>query len=70
MIPAGFMADVDIESEKYRWMGSARLDFYVCLPYSLVIQLPLCSALPFNPRTFYVLIFKTLQCQSNAFCFL
>ena len=24
------MADIDIESEKYRWMGSARLDFYVC----------------------------------------
>lgn len=31
------MADVDIESEKYRWMGSARFDFYVCLPYSPVV---------------------------------
>ncbi|KAM0952421.1 putative sphingosine kinase [Dioscorea sansibarensis] len=27
----GFMADVDIESEKYRWMGSARLGFYSLL---------------------------------------
>lgn len=25
----GFAADVDIESEKYRWLGSARLDIYV-----------------------------------------
>ncbi|XP_022142216.1 sphingosine kinase 1 isoform X2 [Momordica charantia] len=24
----GLVADIDIESEKYRWMGSARLDFY------------------------------------------
>jgi len=24
------VADIDIESEKYRWMGSARFDFYVC----------------------------------------
>lgn len=28
---SGLVADVDIESEKYRWMGSARLDFYVSL---------------------------------------
>ncbi|KAL5987016.1 hypothetical protein ACLOJK_041879 [Asimina triloba] len=28
MLTWGFVADVDIESEKYRWMGSARLDFY------------------------------------------
>lgn len=27
----GLVADVDIESEKYRWIGSARLDFYVCI---------------------------------------
>lgn len=27
---SGLVADIDIESEKYRWMGSARLDFYVC----------------------------------------
>lgn len=26
----GLVADIDIESEKYRWMGGARLDFYVC----------------------------------------
>lgn len=26
---SGLVADVDIESEKYRWMGSARFDFYV-----------------------------------------
>uniref|UniRef100_A0A804N4U9 DAGKc domain-containing protein n=1 Tax=Zea mays TaxID=4577 RepID=A0A804N4U9_MAIZE len=32
MLTWGLVADVDIESEKYRWMGSARLDFYV---YSL-----------------------------------
>ncbi|XP_020274972.1 sphingosine kinase 1-like [Asparagus officinalis] len=31
MVTWGFIADVDIESEKYRWMGSARLDFYVLL---------------------------------------
>ncbi|KAF2952628.1 hypothetical protein DAI22_01g349100 [Oryza sativa Japonica Group] len=24
----GLVADIDIESEKYRWMGSARFDFY------------------------------------------
>ncbi|MBA0836718.1 hypothetical protein Goarm_008913, partial [Gossypium armourianum] len=24
----GLIADIDIESEKYRWMGSARIDFY------------------------------------------
>ncbi|KAL5198621.1 hypothetical protein ABZP36_002133 [Zizania latifolia] len=28
MLTWGLAADVDIESEKYRWMGSARLDFY------------------------------------------
>ncbi|XP_062187759.1 sphingosine kinase 1-like [Phragmites australis] len=28
MLTWGLLADVDIESEKYRWMGSARLDFY------------------------------------------
>ncbi|XP_062013271.1 sphingosine kinase 1 isoform X1 [Rosa rugosa] len=28
MLAWGLVADVDIESEKYRWMGSARLDFY------------------------------------------
>lgn len=27
---SGLVADIDIESEKYRWMGSARMDFYVC----------------------------------------
>lgn len=31
---SGLIADIDIESEKYRWMGSARLDFYVC-PFML-----------------------------------
>ncbi|XP_058073178.1 sphingosine kinase 1-like [Magnolia sinica] len=31
MLAWGFVADVDIESEKYRWMGSARLDFYSIL---------------------------------------
>ncbi|XP_015887975.1 sphingosine kinase 2 isoform X2 [Ziziphus jujuba] len=28
MLCWGLIADVDIESEKYRWMGSARIDFY------------------------------------------
>lgn len=28
MLAWGLIADIDIESEKYRWMGSARLDFY------------------------------------------
>lgn len=28
MLAWGLVADVDIESEKYRWMGSSRLDFY------------------------------------------
>ncbi|KAL6198077.1 hypothetical protein ACLB2K_027869 [Fragaria x ananassa] len=28
MLAWGLVADVDIESEKYRWMGSARLDIY------------------------------------------
>lgn len=37
LIPcAGLIADVDIESEKYRWMGSARLDFYVRKFFSLM----------------------------------
>ncbi|KAG1368192.1 hypothetical protein COCNU_14G006600 [Cocos nucifera] len=27
----GLVADIDIESEKYRWMGSARLDYYSLL---------------------------------------
>ncbi|KAG8055175.1 hypothetical protein GUJ93_ZPchr0001g31951 [Zizania palustris] len=27
----GLVADIDIESEKYRWMGSARFDVYVCM---------------------------------------
>ncbi|KAK3013404.1 hypothetical protein RJ639_009465, partial [Escallonia herrerae] len=28
MFAWGLVADIDIESEKYRWMGSARIDFY------------------------------------------
>ncbi|XP_009794880.1 sphingosine kinase 1 [Nicotiana tabacum] len=28
MLAWGLVADIDIESEKYRWMGSARMDFY------------------------------------------
>lgn len=31
MLTWGLVADVDIESEKYRWMGSARLEFYFLL---------------------------------------
>ncbi|CDO99625.1 unnamed protein product [Coffea canephora] len=28
MLAWGLVGDIDIESEKYRWMGSARIDFY------------------------------------------
>ncbi|CAN4092077.1 unnamed protein product [Withania somnifera] len=28
MLAWGLVADIDIESEKYRWMGSARIDYY------------------------------------------
>ncbi|CAH9133706.1 unnamed protein product [Cuscuta epithymum] len=28
MLAWGLIADIDIESEKYRWMGSTRIDFY------------------------------------------
>ncbi|CAA0396024.1 unnamed protein product [Arabidopsis thaliana] len=28
MLAWGLIADIDIESEKFRWMGSARIDFY------------------------------------------
>ncbi|XP_071689649.1 sphingosine kinase 2-like isoform X2 [Rutidosis leptorrhynchoides] len=28
MLAWGLIADIDIESEKYRWMGSSRMDFY------------------------------------------
>ncbi|KAJ6815728.1 sphingosine kinase 1-like isoform X1 [Iris pallida] len=31
MLTWGLVADIDIESEKYRWLGSARLDFYSLL---------------------------------------
>ncbi|KAG0500706.1 hypothetical protein HPP92_000778 [Vanilla planifolia] len=31
MLTWGLLADVDIESERYRWMGRARLDFYCFL---------------------------------------
>ncbi|KAL0911248.1 hypothetical protein M5K25_019373 [Dendrobium thyrsiflorum] len=31
MLTWGLIADIDIESEKYRWMGSTRLDFYCVL---------------------------------------
>ncbi|XP_022007058.1 sphingosine kinase 2-like [Helianthus annuus] len=29
MLAWGLIADIDIESEQYRWMGSARMDLYV-----------------------------------------
>uniref|UniRef100_A0ACD5UZC2 Uncharacterized protein n=1 Tax=Avena sativa TaxID=4498 RepID=A0ACD5UZC2_AVESA len=31
MLTWGLVADIDIESEKFRWMGSARIDFYSLL---------------------------------------
>ncbi|KAG8099666.1 hypothetical protein GUJ93_ZPchr0013g34700 [Zizania palustris] len=31
MLTWGLVADIDIESEKYRWMGSARLDIYTLI---------------------------------------
>lgn len=33
----GLVADVDIESERLRWMGALRLDVYVCA-YILTID--------------------------------
>lgn len=30
LLYSGLVADIDIESEKYRCLGSARIDFYVC----------------------------------------
>ncbi|ONM58449.1 Sphingosine kinase 1 [Zea mays] len=46
MLTWGLVADVDIESEKYRWMGSARLEFY---------KLTLCSAMC-NTTSFQLLL--------------
>lgn len=36
-IIVGLVADIDIESEKYRWMGSARLDIYVSFTVAVFI---------------------------------
>ena len=30
VVVVGLVADVDIESERLRWMGALRLDVYVC----------------------------------------
>ncbi|XP_043698033.1 sphingosine kinase 1-like [Telopea speciosissima] len=37
MLAWGLVADIDIESEQYRWMGSSRLDFYVCLQHHVYV---------------------------------
>lgn len=42
---SGLVADIDIESEKYRWMGSARIDFYVRL--HAIINM-FCRLVPFQ----------------------
>ncbi|CAN6457752.1 unnamed protein product [Victoria cruziana] len=41
MLSWGIIADIDIESEKYRWMGSARVDFYVSRYYYFFLELNL-----------------------------
>lgn len=35
----GLVADIDIESEIWRWMGAARLDLYVCRTKILSISI-------------------------------
>ncbi|XP_054777698.1 sphingosine kinase 1-like isoform X5 [Prosopis cineraria] len=46
MLAWGLVADVDIESEKYRWMGSARFDFYFSDGYADLIIIKDCPRLP------------------------
>ncbi len=41
MVVTGLVADVDFESEKYRWMGRFRFDFQVSKLVLLIITLKL-----------------------------
>ncbi|WVZ68577.1 hypothetical protein U9M48_017503 [Paspalum notatum var. saurae] len=51
----GLVADIDIESEKYRWMGSARFDFYVgCRAVVRIMNLrKYCGTIQFVPAPGY-----------------
>ncbi|CAM0906284.1 unnamed protein product [Alopecurus aequalis] len=68
MLTWGLVADIDIESEKFRWMGSARIDFYSLLR---VVNLR-----RYNGRILFVPapgyekfgdpVEKTTSCESNG----
>ncbi|XP_062207080.1 sphingosine kinase 2-like isoform X2 [Phragmites australis] len=47
----GLVADIDIESEKYRWMGSARFDFYAVL--RIMNLRKYCGSIQFVPAPGY-----------------
>lgn len=64
------MADIDIESEKYRWMGSARLDFYVCpeiFPYFLSSMTSIALMIIWNfPLLYHIMFLTIVECQKQA----
>jgi len=47
----GLVADIDIESEKYRWMGSARFDFYAVV--RIMSLRKYCGSIQFVPAPGY-----------------
>ncbi|KAG0539677.1 hypothetical protein BDA96_03G342300 [Sorghum bicolor] len=47
----GLVADIDIESEKYRWMGSARFDFYALV--RIMNLRKYCGSIQFVPAPGY-----------------
>ncbi|RLM92396.1 sphingosine kinase 2-like [Panicum miliaceum] len=47
----GLVADIDIESEKYRWMGSARFDFYAVV--RIMNLRKYCGSIQFVPAPGY-----------------
>ncbi|CAO2194899.1 unnamed protein product [Urochloa humidicola] len=47
----GLVADIDIESEKYRWMGSARIDFYAVV--RIMNLRKYCGSIQFVPAPGY-----------------
>nr|CAB3454370.1 unnamed protein product [Digitaria exilis] len=59
MLTWGLVADIDIESEKYRWMGIARLEFYIlcsamCNTTSLQFLLRVLNMRQYNGRVLFV----------------
>jgi diacylglycerol kinase family enzyme len=50
MLAWGLVADIDIESEKFRWMGSARFDIYVCLVEHLKIFCNACFNMRYSTK--------------------